>query len=596
MKKFTEFTNELISEKLITFGGRAYPKFGQVVILAGGAGCYPAGTEYFDGSGWKAIDLYDGGDVLQYNPSTNQSTLVQPDQFVKLPVDQFYRIKNRGVDFTTSESHKHLLINEKTGKQETSTTLDLYNKHNKLVRGNKKSLVTSFEYDGIGLNLTDEQIRLKVAVYADGHMLETKEPKVRVSLKKERKVEAFKELLLINEIEHREYEENGFTRFEFKYDSKDKEFESYWYNCSNEQLKVVCDEVLKWDGCILEREGRKVNKSFSSTSKKTTEFIQFAFSATGHDVSVYVDTRECRPDCYDLRISHSGAVGISKNDRTKTTTEIEKVDSVDGLMYCFSVPTGFFVVRQNGKVFVSGNSGKGFVLEKLLGIEGSVLDVDALKKLVMGSKEMSKRIKDETGQDIKNFDLKKSENVSKLHELLSDVYGITKANERRIFTGALAAPADRKPNIIFDVTLKDMGKLEKLTRNALELGYQKENIHLVWVINDVAIAMEQNAGRDRVVPEEILLATHEGASLTMRKVVDTDSKISRYLDGDIWFSFNKVGVDTELSKSKQGGSYISDANYIQIKKKGQKPMNLLDIGDRLLLKIQFYTPQTKAWN
>ena len=241
-------------------------------------------------------------------------------------------------------------------------------------------------------------------------------------------------------------------------------------------------------------------------------------------------------------------------------------------------------------------SGKGFVLEKLLGIEGSVLDVDALKKLVMGSKEMSKRIKDETGQDIKNFDLKKSENVSKLHELLSDVYGITKANERRIFTGALAAPADRKPNIIFDVTLKDMGKLEKLTRNALELGYQKENIHLVWVINDVAIAMEQNAGRDRVVPEEILLATHEGASLTMRKLVDTDLKISRYLDGDIWFSFNKVGVDTELSKSKQGGSYISDANYIQIKKKGQKPMNLLDIGDRLLLKIQFYTPQTKAWN
>jgi hypothetical protein len=240
-------------------------------------------------------------------------------------------------------------------------------------------------------------------------------------------------------------------------------------------------------------------------------------------------------------------------------------------------------------------SGKGFVLDMLLGIDGTVLDVDALKKLVMGSDKMSKRIKDETGQDIKNFDLRKSENVSKLHELLSDVYGITKSNERRIFAGALAAPADRKPNIIFDVTLKDMSKLEKLTRNAIELGYQRENIHLVWVINDVAIATEQNAGRSRVVPEEILFATHEGASLTMRKLVDTDIKISRYLDGDIWFSFNKVGVDTELSKSDFGGSYISDANYIQIKKQGKKPMDLLDIGERLLLKIKFYTPPSKTW-
>ena len=35
MKSFREL---VMNEKLITFGGKAYPKFGQVVILAGGAG------------------------------------------------------------------------------------------------------------------------------------------------------------------------------------------------------------------------------------------------------------------------------------------------------------------------------------------------------------------------------------------------------------------------------------------------------------------------------------------------------------------------------------------------------------------------------
>ncbi len=37
MKSFNEF-NEYLLEKLITFGGKAYPKFGNVVILAGGGG------------------------------------------------------------------------------------------------------------------------------------------------------------------------------------------------------------------------------------------------------------------------------------------------------------------------------------------------------------------------------------------------------------------------------------------------------------------------------------------------------------------------------------------------------------------------------
>lgn len=40
MKKFNKILEEIqiLDEKLITFAGKAYPKFGNVVIMAGGAG------------------------------------------------------------------------------------------------------------------------------------------------------------------------------------------------------------------------------------------------------------------------------------------------------------------------------------------------------------------------------------------------------------------------------------------------------------------------------------------------------------------------------------------------------------------------------
>jgi hypothetical protein len=240
-------------------------------------------------------------------------------------------------------------------------------------------------------------------------------------------------------------------------------------------------------------------------------------------------------------------------------------------------------------------SGKGFVLDNLLGIDGNVMDVDALKALAIGSEKFAKRVKDETGQDIKTFDLRKAENVSKLHELLSDVYGITKANERRIFTAAIAADANRKPNLIFDVTLKSMPKLESITRNAKQLGYDSENIHIVWVVNDVNVAIEQNKNRSRVVPEEIFLATHEGVAITMKKILDMGSKLTRYMDGEIHLAFNRVGVDTELVKSARGGSYVKEANYVNVKKTGKPQLSSKDLSDAIYQKIKAYVPSIEGW-
>lgn len=247
-------------------------------------------------------------------------------------------------------------------------------------------------------------------------------------------------------------------------------------------------------------------------------------------------------------------------------------------------------------VIIAGGagSGKGFQVENLIGVDGKKFDVDELKKLAMRSTVLSDRIKKETGHDIGSFDLRIPENVSKLHEILAS-YGITKRSEQLAFSSILVTDSRRKPNLIFDVTLKDLAKLESITRNIMEIGYAKENVHIVWVVNDLKVAIEQNKGRSRVVPEEILLSTHEGASMTMKKILDMGDKLNKYMDGDIYLSFNQVDIDTKMEKSDFGGKYVKEADYIRVKDRGKSQKSSAELDGRILAKIKEYTPDINAW-
>ncbi|MGL6228605.1 MAG: hypothetical protein ACRC3J_05250 [Culicoidibacterales bacterium] len=242
-----------------------------------------------------------------------------------------------------------------------------------------------------------------------------------------------------------------------------------------------------------------------------------------------------------------------------------------------------------------GGSGKGFVQKKLMGIEGIVLDVDAVKELAMRSESLAARIKKETGHDIKNFNLRNPEEVATLHMLLSDEYKTTKKMDKRVFNAVLTAEEGRKPNLIFDVTMKDMSKLASIAKQAKDLGYLKQNVHIVWVMNDIKVALEQNANRSRVVPEEILISTHEGASMTFKKLMAMGEGARAWVDGDWWVAFNKKDVDVKLNKSKTGGSYVFDANIIKVKEQGKAPLKAIELDKEVIQKISSYAPDDDIW-
>ena len=248
-------------------------------------------------------------------------------------------------------------------------------------------------------------------------------------------------------------------------------------------------------------------------------------------------------------------------------------------------------------VIISGGagSGKGFVLSNLLSIEGKVFDVDALKKLAIASTTFAAKVKDQTGVNLKDLDLKKAADVGTVHDIIGGLFKLDKKLFNNTVKSVLRAHPDRKPNLIFDVTLKDMGKLESISRSLEVMGYEKENIHIVWVMNDFDVAVEQNAGRSRVVPDEIMFATHEGAALTFAKILSMGSKLNKYMNGDIFIAFNKAKLDSELIKSDGGGKYVKKANYIQVKTAGKAQTSMSNLGDDIKRKIKSYVPNTLTW-
>lgn len=242
-------------------------------------------------------------------------------------------------------------------------------------------------------------------------------------------------------------------------------------------------------------------------------------------------------------------------------------------------------------------SGKGFIKSKLVGIEGKTFDVDALKGAAAASPAIQARIKKELGLDIQKIgaDLKKPENVAKMHQIVGDYLDLDNRVKKSLYRGILLADPDRKPNLIFDVTLKDLRKLQNISSQAQALGYAKENIHIVWVVNDIEVAKAQNLRRSRTVPTEILVNTHRGASQTMLDIVSMGKTLKKYMDGDIVFAFNKVGVDSAVVKSGKGGMYVKDANYFYVKRKSKEVTPADKLDKTLRMKIKSYVPANSEW-
>jgi len=337
--------------------------FGCINIITGINGCVDSETEYFNGMQWKKISEYTEGEkVLQYNDD-GTATLVEPIQYIKQPCNEFYLIKSKyGVEQCVTKEHNIVYLTSKGNIQKIKFE-ELLRRHNELPNGFYGKFITTFKYSGNKpIPLNEYQLRLMVAVSADGHYPNGTNI-CRMRLKKERKKERLRWLLKmcnmpIDERQYKGENSKGYSEFYFHTPVKFKQFPVEWYNAPIEQLKIIFDEVFHWDGYK--------NKAYFTTIKENADFIQFVGSACGYRTVIKEDIRENKPITYCVYMTKSIYPTIMNLGRQYLKERhIQPYNNHDWYKYCFTVPSGMLVLRRNGKINITGNSGKSVLINQM---------------------------------------------------------------------------------------------------------------------------------------------------------------------------------------------------------------------------------------
>ena len=244
-------------------------------------------------------------------------------------------------------------------------------------------------------------------------------------------------------------------------------------------------------------------------------------------------------------------------------------------------------------VFLAGGagSGKGFAISNFMEKEKfKVRDVDEWKKAFMKLADMKNKF-----PEIKGLNLKNSKDVLKLHNFVKSK-GIKEKSLDLLLTDVNTRHA---PNVIFDITMKDTSNIDAVIPKLLEVGYNPKNIHLTWVLTNYAVAILNNRNRERVVADDIMLLSHEGAAASMYEVIK--GKLPRGLNGSVRVILNNrdnpipyVDPDTKKPmKTSQGDITIKDFTYLTLKKEGKSIGPEMGVKRQLLGWIAANVPDTK---
>lgn len=171
---------------------------------------------------------------------------------------------------------------------------------------------------------------------------------------------------------------------------------------------------------------------------------------------------------------------------------------------------------------------------------------------------------------LQNLNLKNPDHVSVLHNLVKAM-GI----KDKSLANMLASQSNPEtlPNIMFDITAKDLSDITDVLPLLKRAGYNSKNIHLTWILTNYVTALENNKGRSRMVPEDILLKTHEGAANTVWSLVTR--ALPKGMNGR---------VDVVLN-NPQHTVYYKDASGKDIERDQDKVKTTADLDDKGKLKI-----------
>lgn len=332
-------------DKPILFGMNMCAPIGTLYITEGE--CFPPFAEILTENGWVKFEDYNGKSKVMSVDNNMNGHLVYPNRIIKKEFKgNLLKFQNRNYYSMTTPKHNlvYLLNGEVIKREAENMPSNLLNA--------KIPMAISHNGEGVGFSLA--QLALLIAVSADGTLDSRKNGNkyVRISFKKNRKIERFENILKNNNIEYIKTIQDArkeVTFFGFTAPSwlTSKIFDhSMLLKMTQEQKNFFISEILYWDGNSVPNRNQI---EYSSKEYSNALFIQTLSHLCGYNSSIIKRKN-------DLGNWYKVSILFGKNSVSWQSNSMRKeYVPHEGMVYCVSVDTGMILVRQGEKISVSGN-------------------------------------------------------------------------------------------------------------------------------------------------------------------------------------------------------------------------------------------------
>lgn len=308
-----------------------------------GRWCLTGDHEVLTSEGWMRLDQWDGGYIACWSPSTEIISFQKASVLTFDYEGELYHIESQRCSQLSTPEHK-MPYWGKNGTWEIATVEELAIKRFSIPFTGRRISNCSIEHD---------ELRVLIMTQADGHY--TTDGDLRFHFSKERKIERCKRLLRRAEIIFTETKrKDKATTIAVKSRAlplwlrtfKDKTFQMWLLD---ESPDVIFEELEYWDAY---RCGPN-SIQYVTINMENANMIQALAHLSGRAATIVTKVRDNQNWSTVYVVNIWLTPGGRNEIRNKATREVYK-----GKVYCAETQTGFFVVRRNGKVWITGNSGR----------------------------------------------------------------------------------------------------------------------------------------------------------------------------------------------------------------------------------------------
>ena len=329
-------------ERAVCLDGRVHGLFQFYGANRTGRWCLTGDHEVLTSEGWMRLDEWKGGNIACWSPDTEFISF-QKSRTLEFDYEgEMYLLESQRCSQLSTPDHKMPYWN-KNGFWSIDTILNLSKKRFSIPYTGRRITNCSLEHI---------ELRILIMTQADGYY--TKDGDLRFHFSKVRKIERCKRLLRGAAIVFTIHERNDSSVISIKSRMlplwlrtfRNKTFQMWLLD---ESADVIFDELEYWDAY---RCGPN-SIQYSTTNKQNADIIQALANLSGRSATIVKKVRANKNwnDAYIVNIwLNPGGKNEIKNKPAKKFYR--------GKVYCAETNTGFFVVRRNGKVWITGNSGR----------------------------------------------------------------------------------------------------------------------------------------------------------------------------------------------------------------------------------------------